>query len=212
MKKQDNAIIGIYKITNPEGKVYIGQSTNIENRKIYYMYLKSKRQPKIYESIKKYGWEQHKFDIIEECSVDMLDLKEEEYKTKHVEEFGWEITLFCRLKDGKGGFDLPETKQKKSLAHIGKPKTELHKQNMRKPKPEGFGNKISQRDFTWNNNLQESIINAKSTPVLQYDLNSNFIKEWSTIAEPLKLGFGDVDAALRGRQKTAGGYIWKFKK
>jgi group I intron endonuclease len=212
MKKPNNATVGIYKITNPKGKIYIGQSTNIENRKIYYMYLKSKSQPKIYESIKKYGWGQHRFDIIEECSIDMLDLKEEEYKTKYVEEFGWGTTLFCRLKDGKGGFDSPETKQKKSLAHMGKPKSESHKQNMRKPKPEGFGNKISQRDFTWNGILQESIINAKSTPILQYDLNGNFIKEWSTISEPLKLGFGDVDAALRGRQRTAGGYIWKFKK
>lgn len=82
---------------------------------------------------------------------------------------------------------------------------------MRKPKPKGFGEKISQRDFTWNIQLREGIIIAKSTPVIQYTLDGIFVKEYSTIAEPLRLGLGDIDAALRGRQKTAGGYIWKFK-
>jgi hypothetical protein len=28
--------IGIYKIVSPSGKIYIGQSSNIENRKYYY--------------------------------------------------------------------------------------------------------------------------------------------------------------------------------
>lgn len=210
MKNQNNVIIGIYKITNPMGEVYIGQSTNIENRKIYYMYLKSKGQPKIYISIQKHGWENHIFEIIEECSVDILDLKEEEYKTKHIEIFGWNKALFCRLKDGRGGYDSEETKKKKSEAHSGKRKSEIHKQNMKKPK--NHGEKLSQRKFTWKDQLQKRIIESKSTPILQYDLYGNFIKEWSTIAEPLKLKFGDVDAALRGRQKTAGGYIWKFKK
>jgi len=30
-------MVGIYKITNPNGKIYIGQSINIESRKrVYY--------------------------------------------------------------------------------------------------------------------------------------------------------------------------------
>ena len=92
---------------------------------------------------------------------------------------------------------------------MGKSKSDQHKLNMKKPKKHGL--KLSQREYTWNIQLKESIIMAKSTPVIQYTLDGIFIKEYSTIAEPLKLGFGDVDAALRGRQKTAGGYIWKFK-
>ena len=32
MKKHDNVITGIYKITSPSGKVYIGQSTDIQGR------------------------------------------------------------------------------------------------------------------------------------------------------------------------------------
>jgi excinuclease UvrABC nuclease subunit len=38
MKKQENVIIGIYKITNPNRKIYIGQSTNIYRR--WKQYLK----------------------------------------------------------------------------------------------------------------------------------------------------------------------------
>lgn len=209
MKKQDNVIIGIYQISNPMNQVYIGQSVNIESRKKYYISTQGKGQPKIYNSIKEYGWEKHIHKIIKECSIEQLDELETFYKNQFIKERGWENALFCKLKDGKGGLDSNETKIKKSLSHTGKLKTEKHKQNMRKPK--NHGKKLSSREFTWNKKLREGIIKAKSSPILQYDLRGNFIKEWSTIAEPLKLGLGDVDAALRGRQKTAGGYIWKFK-
>jgi len=209
MKNKDNAIVGIYKITNPLNEVYIGQSTNMENRKSYYKSTRAKGQPKICNSIETHGWENHIFEVIEECSLSILDIKEEHHKTLHITNNGWSKALFCRLKDGKGGLDSDETKIKKSLVHKGKPKSEIHKQNLRKPK--NHGEKISARDFTWNEKLKEGIIKSKSTPVVQYTLDGIFVKEYSTIAEPLRLGLGDVDAALRGRQKTAGGYIWKFK-
>jgi group I intron endonuclease len=209
MNNKNNVITGIYKITNPEGKVYIGQSVNIKDRKKYYIATMGKGQPKIYSSINEFGWINHVFEIIEECSANSLDELEEYYKTKYVQDYGWGKVLFCRLKDGRGGFDSEETKLKKSLASKGKLKTEHHKQNMKKPK--NHGEKISQREFTWNAKLREGIIKSKSTPILQLNITGEIIKEWSTIAEPLRLGFGDVDAVLRGRQKTAGGYIWKFK-
>ena len=47
MKKQDNAIVGIYKITNPKGKVYIGQSVDIERRFFRYRNIHERdKQPK----------------------------------------------------------------------------------------------------------------------------------------------------------------------
>lgn len=54
MKKQDNAIIGIYKITSPSGKIYIGQSINIEKRwEKYQKYIENiKNQIKLYNSLK----------------------------------------------------------------------------------------------------------------------------------------------------------------
>ena len=69
-------MIGIYKITSPTGKIYIGQSTNIENRKYYYSSIKCNKQHKLYNSLQKQGWEQHMFEIIEECSLDQLNERE----------------------------------------------------------------------------------------------------------------------------------------
>ena len=65
MKKQDNVIIGIYKIINPKGKIYIGQSTNLKKREDSYEKLRCDKQYKLYNSLQKYGWEQHIFEIIE---------------------------------------------------------------------------------------------------------------------------------------------------
>lgn len=74
-----NKICGIYKITSPSGKIYIGQSRNITKRINYYMNSGCKRQPKLYNSIIKYGWECHSFEIICECDENMLDELESHY-------------------------------------------------------------------------------------------------------------------------------------
>ena len=55
---------GIYSITSPNGKVYIGQSINIEKRFKSYQRLECKLQTKIYNSLIKYGFDSHKFDVI----------------------------------------------------------------------------------------------------------------------------------------------------
>lgn len=69
-------MIGIYKITSPSGKVYIGQSININKRINSYKKLKCKKQPKLYNSLLKYGWEQHIFEVIEECLIEELNIRE----------------------------------------------------------------------------------------------------------------------------------------
>lgn len=71
-------ISGIYKITSPTNKVYIGKSKNITQRKNNYKSSldKIKTQTRIYNSIKKYGWEKHTFEIVEECEVSELYCRE----------------------------------------------------------------------------------------------------------------------------------------
>lgn len=56
--------------------------------------------------------------------------------------------------------------------------------------------------------------NRKGKSVLQYDTNENFIKEYSKIAEATEysgVSGVQISAVLRGRQKTSGGFIWKYK-
>ena len=66
-------MIGIYKITNPKGLVYIGQSVDIKNRRWKYMSADCKQQKKIYHSLLKYGWANHKFEVIHECEESQLN-------------------------------------------------------------------------------------------------------------------------------------------
>jgi len=61
----------IYKITNLHGKIYVGQTDNLERRKKEYLNPnRIKGQRLIYNSINKYGWQTHIFEIIEE--IDMV--------------------------------------------------------------------------------------------------------------------------------------------
>jgi len=70
-------MVGIYKIINSEGSVYIGQSKNILGRFDFYKKVKCKNQFLLLESLRKYGWFNHKFEVIEECSPNKLNIREE---------------------------------------------------------------------------------------------------------------------------------------
>jgi group I intron endonuclease len=109
---------GIYKITNPSGRVYIGQSTNIDKRVRYYQGGFCKGQSKLYCSIKKYGWEKHRFEILNRC---------DEHELNNLEAFY--ISLFNSFNTPHGmnltsGGDVvkcaDETKLKRSLTLKGR--------------------------------------------------------------------------------------------
>lgn len=119
--------VGIYKITNPNEKIYIGQSTNLEKREDDYIKLRCDKQPKLYNSLQKYGWEQHIFEIIEECDLDQLN-EREIYWGLYYDVLG-ENGLNLRLGNANG-LCSGETKQKIGLANSG-------------PKPEGFNQKLN---------------------------------------------------------------------
>lgn len=69
-------MIGIYKISSPSNRVYIGQSIDIEFRWSYYKNLRCKRQRILYNSFLKYGVENHIFEILEECNKNELNERE----------------------------------------------------------------------------------------------------------------------------------------
>lgn len=75
-------MIGIYKIISPTNKIYIGQSIDIYKRWCTYYQLnsKTKRQPKLYRSFKKYGVKTHTFEIIENCSIGLLNERERHWQ------------------------------------------------------------------------------------------------------------------------------------
>ena len=66
----------------------------------------------------------------------------------------------------------------------------------------------------WNNISKLGIL-SRIRPILQYDVNGNFIKEWESAAEVSKFmnitNGSAVTAVCKGKRKTAYGFIWKYK-
>lgn len=69
-------MIGIYKITSPTKRIYIGQSVDIDKRFNHYKKLNCKGQTRLYNSFLKYGYINHKFEIITECDIEQLNEQE----------------------------------------------------------------------------------------------------------------------------------------
>jgi group I intron endonuclease len=70
-------MIGIYKITSPVGRVYIGQSIDVEKRFIQYQGLSHcKSQVRLYNSLKKHTPYSHIYEVLEECSFEDLNTRE----------------------------------------------------------------------------------------------------------------------------------------
>lgn len=110
-------ICGIYKITSPVGRVYIGQSVYIQKRKADYACLHNcNEQRKLFNSLVKYGWLQHDFEIIEECHRELLNEREV-----------YHIAFYNSVEDGLNiypGGNQPivsdSTRQKIRAANLGK--------------------------------------------------------------------------------------------
>ena len=65
-----------------------------------------------------------------------------------------------------------------------------------------------------NNKLGKPTLKQK--PVLQYDLEGNFIREWEKIKYACEAldkinNTSSITSCCKGRQKTAFGYVWKYK-
>lgn len=114
-------ITGIYKITSPSNRIYIGQSVNIHQRWRGYKYYAKKIQTRLYNSFKKYGVENHTFEIIEECSIDKLN-ERERYWQEYYDVLDQNKGLNCRItKDSdRSGYMSEETKIKFSKSQIGR--------------------------------------------------------------------------------------------
>ena len=66
----------------------------------------------------------------------------------------------------------------------------------------------------YNNNYgthNEKVSNSLKIPILQYDLDGNFIREWSSATDVGREVQSHICHCLNGDHKTALGYIWKYK-
>ena len=117
-------MIGIYKITSPSGRHYIGQSIDIDRRKKQYQRV-TKNQTFLYNSLKKYGFDSHDFSVLETIDgeklsnaelIQWLDAKELFYSLKFNSMFPDGLNL--RIGRGQGRCS-DEAKKRNSESHIG---------------------------------------------------------------------------------------------
>jgi len=105
-------MVGIYKITSPTGRVYIGQSTNIPSRWNDYYKLRAKGQIKLYNSLLKHGPTNHSYEVLLECEEGCLNKEERYYQELYN---ALQEGLNCRLTktQDKSGKTLPFTEEHK---------------------------------------------------------------------------------------------------
>lgn len=110
----------VYKITNLEdGKVYVGQTVQRLRRRLnQHKNAEAKSISAIDGAIKKYGWENFKAEVLEECPREMLNEREKFWieKLNCLSPNGYNLTS-----GGDGGYiRSEETLEKMRLANEGK--------------------------------------------------------------------------------------------
>jgi group I intron endonuclease len=115
----------IYKLTAPNGKVYIGRSFDFENRMEAHRYnaMERKQKNKLYNAVRKYGWDNFTKEVIAETESEKAPMLEEQFiKAYDSVKMGYNSTY-----NGHGGGDvftdrpdaLVEMKRKVSKAITG---------------------------------------------------------------------------------------------
>jgi len=234
-------ICGIYKITSPSGRVYIGESENITTRwKDYNNLNNCKSQRRLHRSLKKYTVEEHIFEIIEECYFEDLLCRERYWQDEY--DVLSKRGLNCRLTrcGDKKGISSEETKEKIRQANLGlkhpdwrneikskaqggenhwtKSKTfsEEAKLNMSEAQKElyknGYISPLKGTKITKEH--KELLRNVHSKKVCQYDLEGMFIKEWESVVSVKDGGFLPkyVIECCKNKRSKYKKYIWKYKK
>ena len=104
MNKKEKIVVGIYKITNQtNGVAYVGQSINIYRRwREHKRAAKDKKKKEYYSdfgtALRTLGSEQFTFEIVEECSADILN-EREVYWIAHFDTYN---NGYNQTKGGKG--------------------------------------------------------------------------------------------------------------
>lgn len=169
-------IVGIYKITNPEGKIYIGQSKNIEHRFNAYKNLKCKNQYMLLESLKKYGWFYHKFEVLEECNFVDLNKKETHY-----------INLFNSVNEGLNvrGQGIYSKKEWHYPQHAKETKSKKMKENWKHNLIQGNTKKII-------HNETGIIYNSAKEAMKEYNIGNNWNKFYKMLGDQKEFNYLNV--------------------
>lgn len=179
----------IYKYKSPSNKYYIGQTIDPSRRKRTHIYCAKKGSPlPFHRAIQKYGIENFEYsEIISISSKNPKHLKivlnalEKFYISKYKKSFE-----LYNITDGGDGI-------------IGDKVTEKIKEYWNSKTPEELKN--------WGNMISD----AKSKPILQFNIDGTFVKEYSNIYRSEIINPKEIMRCVKGELFTSSGYIWKYK-
>ena len=210
-------MVGVYKIESPSGRIYIGQSTDIDKRFSYYKKLKCKTQAKLYRSLLKYGVESHSFEVIWLCSQYELNYFERKFQLKYNSvESG--LNLRLTADEERSGYMSDETKLKMKNSSLnkvppsrkGKKHTAESKMKMsliqKKLNKDGRMYSEDSRFFSKERRLKMSISKRKKV----IDTTTGFIYESvKELSELIKVKHGTLISWLNGNRgnKTSYRYL-----
>ncbi len=153
----------------------------------------------------------------------MSQIRKEKYSGENHPRYGTHLSEETKKKISEAekgeknwmyGKKMPsETREKISKANKGKKRTQEFRKMMSEMKK---GKGIGENNPNFGNHKLAGANNPRARKVLQYDLQGNLIKEWEFAKQAsieLGLGYVNIIKCLRGTQgqKTAWGFIWKYK-
>lgn len=202
----------VYKHTCPNGKVYIGATSQLP--RVRWNYGRGYKNTSFYAPICEYGWNNilHEIiatDLTEEQAYDLEKKLIAEYDSTNPEKG------YNRATGGKGSWGVvisEETRQRLVTSHMGKknPHTSEWNENIRKG---NLGKKKPHAGVPRSAECRTKISKIHSKKVGQYDLNFNLIRVFDSIRSAEKetnIKNQGISACCLGKTKTAGGYVWKY--
>lgn len=245
LKEISWGISGIYKIQNIySDRIYIGQSKDIRKRlREHLECCKSSNTSEnkgLVNSWNKYGEDCFDFEILKECSCDLLD-DEERYWISYYDSFknGYNMTS-----GGQNGSTIVAwtDEQRKHFSDVRNPKAVLKidiegnvvERYWSVPQAAKMNNLDSRGihsccnkgisktvgGFIWiyeedydTFDLEYYLDRKQKKPIEQYDMDGNFIKLWNHGCEVKEAGFNPptINSCCNHKSLSAYGYIWKFQ-
>lgn len=196
----------IYKITSPSAKVYIGQAWNVRRRLYVYESNNCKNQTKLHNSILKYGWNSHQFEIVHQLPSDVSQEILTSYEQLYMDLYRGAGIVLMNLKEaGSVGRLSEETKEKMREKRKG-----------RKHSPETI-EKMKGKFFSEERRAGMRLLQKnRYVPVLQFSKSGEFLKEFESLtsaANAVGSKATDILKVCKGvkYKPTAKGFRWKFK-
>ena len=197
----------LYKITNKtNGKYYIGVHTGNIFEDVYWG-----SGTLISQAIEKYGIDNFDREIIAEFN-NKMDLFKAESEIVNEEFINNPITYNLAV-GGTGGnlgtiVNKKISEQMKGENHMyyGKKRPEHTKWLNENHPMKGKSHSVESLKKMRNNH-------PNTKKVLQYTKNGDFVKEWNSANEAVKeLKIGHIHQSAQEIRKSAGGFVWKYKK